>query len=338
MQRVEQIAVQVAEANRLLKQGGVARWRIALVLLDGTAELLMKRACDRLLSDMAWTERHLEIVRQRISEGKKYEELPDWLQDDETPPRLLSSIEDSLKGQFATPEEIEKIESDFNKKVSYLIRNGYMTQSHATALKRLHKYRNEAQHEDTVRQNTVHEAAKIYIYVVCSMMKEFKTNSYSEPMPRDLAALLPAGTTPSFETQSLAADILLADSPVGTPKDLAETLSEHLVWRIEELLDFVDYLELGLPFETNTDTRNRNLKKIQVNWWTPAPRKVLDCRDIERWRRTAKGISRSTDYVKSFEKFASLEMAIEPLEQLVQSAVRALDSSIDLEVDRMRGR
>lgn len=336
MQRVEQIAVQVAESNRLLKEGGVARWRIGLVLLDGTAELLMKRACDGLLHDMEWTERHLKIVQQQISKGQEHEELPDWLLDG-CEPELLSSVEARLTHQYAPPDEIEKIAADFNKKVSYLIRNGYMTQSHATVLKRLHKYRNEAQHEDTVRNDTVLEAAKIYTYVVCSMMKEFEVKSYGGMMPPDLAALLPAGTRPSFDVQSLAADVLLADSPVGTPEDLAETLSEHLVWRIDEMLGFVDYLERGLPFETDTATRNRNLKKAQVNPWDPSPQKVLDCRDIERWRRTAKGISRSTDYVKSFDKFASLEMAIEPLEQLVVDAVRALDSHIEEQVDRRRG-
>lgn len=336
MHQLEQLAVQVSESNRLLDQGGVSRWRISLLLLDNVAELLMKRMCDKLLRDNEGTAQDLKIVRGQIAKGQVHEELPPWL-DDGTPPQLLSDLETELKNQLAAPGEIEKIDGDFNRKVSYLIRNGYMSQPHATVLKRLHQYRNEAQHGDKVRDATVLEAGKIYTYVTCSMMKEFEVSSYNSIMPKDLASLLPSGIQPDFSVQSKVADILLAESPIGTPSALSETLSEHLIERLDEILDQVDYLESGMPFETDTPTRDKNLKMIQVNPWTPAPKKILDCRDIRRWRATAIGIARSTEYVKGFEKFAALEMAIEPLEELVLVAVRALDRHIDEEIDRIRG-
>ncbi|PKV76738.1 hypothetical protein [Nocardia fluminea] len=336
MNRIEQLAIQISESNRLLRQGGVARWRISLILLDNTAELLMKQQCDYLVPSDDWPQAHLKLVQNQIADGHEFESVPDFL-DDGTPPRRLAEIERELRNQIVTPDEAIRITDDFNRKVAYLIKNDILSQSHAVVLKRLHKYRNEAHHEGRVRDATVLQAAKIYTYVACSMLKNFHLRAYTVTMPKDLAALLPAGTHPSSRVPIEVADTLLAESMVGSPEALAATLSEHLQWRLDELIGGIDYLTSGMPFPTSAAIQEETLRSVQENPWTTPPKKVRTLRDINRWRATATTIARATDYIKAFERFALLEIAIEPLEEMIATAVAALDDYIEQEIDRRRG-
>jgi hypothetical protein len=119
MERVERLVVQISESNWLLRQGGVARWRISLMLLDNTAELLLKRECDNKLALNHLRREYLEVVRARIERGET-EEAPAPFDDADEPRRNLVDIEEELERELATDDELSKIERDFGPKVTYL--------------------------------------------------------------------------------------------------------------------------------------------------------------------------------------------------------------------------
>ncbi|MBF6150159.1 hypothetical protein [Nocardia nova] len=336
MHRIEQLAIQIFESNRLLRQGGVARWRISLILLDNTAELLMRHQCDYLVPRDDWPQTYLRLVQKQIADGHEFETVPDFLEDG-SPHRRLTEIEEELRNQIVTPEESVRIADDFNRKVAYLIKNGILSKSYAVVLKRLHKYRNEAHHEGRVRNATILQAAKIYTYVACSMMKNFPLHAYAVTMPKDLAAMLPTDTLSPAEVPIEVANMLLAESTVGSPEALAATLSEHLQWRLGELIRSIDYLASGMPFTTSSAIQEETLRSVQVNPWTNPPKKFRTLRDINRWQATAATIAKATDHIKAFERFALLETTIEPLEEMIATAVASLDDEIEREIDRRRG-
>lgn len=135
MDRVERFVVQVSESNRLLHQGGLARWRISLMLLDNTAELLLKRECDSRLAWNSYRPSSLKRVEEAINRGETEEE-PFPFDDEDEPPRLLADVRAELQRELASPDEVERIEREFGPKVAYLQRNLFLTPSHAAVIKR----------------------------------------------------------------------------------------------------------------------------------------------------------------------------------------------------------
>ena len=78
-----------------------------------------------------------------------------------------------LQGKVVSNTRLKKIERDFNAKCDYLGQRGLLAGPQVRILKKLHKYRNETYHRDVLRPATLASAAKIYIYLVCSMMRNF---------------------------------------------------------------------------------------------------------------------------------------------------------------------
>lgn len=338
MDRIERLVVQVAESNRLLLEGGVSRWRISLILLDNTAELLLKRECDRRLAMRSLNRSYYESVRKALAAGETMEPPTPFDREDDKP-RSLVDVKAELEPQLVSDEELARIESDFLPKVTYLQRNSVFSPSHAAVLKRMHTYRNEVYHDDRVRPATVETAAKIYTYVVCDLMR--RTSGDGMPVmisafTPDLDALYPGRKCHPYEL-NLYADDLLARSPIDTPEKLAETLSEHLVDRLEELdLDLSYVYKRGGNFGVVVDEMLRAYALDEALSGHALARKV-SYSTVRQWKGAARKLASGKDYVKAFEKFAMVETALEDVEVEVRRIVIALDRYIDEEIDRMRG-
>lgn len=339
MDRVERFVVQISESNRLLHQGGLARWRISLLLLDNTAELLLKLECDNRLALNHFRPSLLESIREQIGRGE-ITESPTPFDDDDEEPRLLVDMQAELEREIADDEELRKIDREFLPKVSYLQRNDFFTKSHAAVLKRLHHYRNEIYHEDRIRPDTVEAAAKIYTYVVCDLMKRLTSTgvaiAITAPTP-ELDVMYPDRQRHPYALDGYADD-LLDQSPIDTPQKLAETLSEHLVGRLDELDGDLSYVATrGNNFATVVaeDDLAKTLEQILAT--TPQANKI-HYGTVRQWKGSARNLARSTEYVKAFEKFATTETALEDVEEPVRDVVRALDSHIEDMIDWRRGK
>lgn len=287
MESVERLVVQISESNRLLRQGGVARWRISLMLLDNTAELLLRRECNSKLAVNYLGRQLYEEVRQDMQRGETHEP-PSPRAAPAEPPRKLADIEAELKRQTVTDEKQDEIDGKFVPKVRYLQRNKLFNESHAAVLTRQHRYRNEIYHEDKVRPATVETAAKIYTYVVCDLME--RLTPLSGPIEisaatTELDALYPDELHHSHELSSYARG-LLAQSPIGEPEKLAEALSCHLLDRLDKLdhdLTYVasnggDYGEI-----VDEQTRDGTLKAISPEVRPPRRSNTATFDNGKRW-------------------------------------------------------
>ena len=217
MERLERLVVHVEEAVRLGTMTDEAHLRLGLMLLDSAAELLMHRQCEWLLNEAEMYRRLLGNAQAMYdATGKGAEAIAEYRA------KALSST------------RIKKIEHDFNAKCDYLRERGLLAAPQVRILKKLHKYRNETRHRDELRPATLASAAKIYIYLVCSMMRDFPVYMMvlpwdSEP-PSALAryltddecgsGLLAVGT----ELQARIATRLLNESGVAEPAQLGQAL------------------------------------------------------------------------------------------------------------------
>lgn len=339
MDRVERFVVQVSESNRLLHQGGLARWRISLMLLDNTAELLLKRECDSRLAWNSYRPSSLKRVEEAINRGETEEE-PFPFDDEDEPPRLLADVRAELQRELASPDEVERIEREFGPKVAYLQRNLFLTPSHAAVLKRLHQYRNEIYHEDKIRPDTVQAAAKIYTYVVCDLMKRLTSTgiavSINAPTP-ELDAMYPGRKHHPYTLDEYADD-LLAQSPIDTAAKLAHTLSHHLIARLDELDDLLSFIATeGSNFGKIVSDERLSETLDEVLAMTKSSKKI-NYGTVRMWKGSARNLARSNDYVKAFEKFATTETALEDVEEPVHHVVRVIDQHIEDLIDERRGK
>ena len=145
------------------------------MLLDSAAELLMHRACEPRL-DHAEMERGILRMSEAIYEATG---------------RGANTIAE-LQGKAVSVSRRRKIERDFGAKCNYLHEQGLLAGPQVRVLKKLHTYRNETYHRDQLHPETLASAAKIYIYLVCSMMRDFAVQMmcYGAEVPTGLLRYL----------------------------------------------------------------------------------------------------------------------------------------------------
>jgi hypothetical protein len=160
--RLERLVVHVEEALRLVRQPGEAHQRLALMLLDSAAELLLHRACQG--------ERRFEHVHRQLLELYQAGEAGGRPLDAEEQARKID-----LEGRLPTAKESKQIDRLFDAKAEFLEKRGVLNSAQVRVLRKLHLYRNEVYHRDTLRSGSLHSAVRIYSYLVCTLMRDLRT-------------------------------------------------------------------------------------------------------------------------------------------------------------------
>lgn len=160
--RLEQLVVHIEEALRLAQARDVTRLRLALLLLDSAAELILHRAVDR-ERQLESTERNLlNIYQEIVSAGR------------DLPAEDLARMRE-LEARLPTVSQARRLEKHFDEKAKFLRKRGLLDPAQVRVLRKLHEYRNEAQHNDKIRQCSLHSAVRIYAYLVCTMLRDLPT-------------------------------------------------------------------------------------------------------------------------------------------------------------------
>ena len=319
-----------------------AHVRLGLVLLDSAAELLMHRQCDWLLLQ-AEQDRGLLQTYKAIYDATG---------------RGANTVAE-LQDKVVSNTRLKKIERDFNAKCDFLGERGRLAEPQIRILKKLHKYRNETYHRDELRSATLMSAARIYIYLVCSMMRDFPVfmigYSASDPPPA-LASymtenehgpgLLGVGT----KLQARIAMRLLDESGVAEPAQLGHVLSQHVCDRLtglekaaEESADFLCQQGEDEGWDLEAILR---LVQLDPEEWarvrSSADARTLDTlvhgEQIRQWRAAAQALAEETDDLTAFAAFADLEDVFESVEARVLKLAMDIDSEIQMQFDLARGK
>lgn len=253
---------------------------------------------------------------------------------------------------YLSRQEEAQIKNDFNRLVGHAAENKLFPNSYAPILRRLHRYRNEAYHEDSVRPGTIETAAKIYTWIACDIMKRISPGMVrlggGPDDLRDLRDLYPSIDPSSISGRFLTqyATQLLSDSPVEDTDEFAEILSEHLESRLDELDENLVYVvSRGNLMSANFQSQQDRTKVFQkfidesnsLSGLTGEPPLRFAAKRLNEWRAAADRISDTVNHIAAFERFANIEIALEQVEEVVREAVWAVDSAIEEEIDRRRG-
>lgn len=340
MERLVRLVVHVEEALRVAQDPSDAHQRLALLLLDSAAELMLHRECEALLSWERSDWSHLQALRQQEARMGR---LPPGLKAEQR--RLESKVTSNTRR--------DKIERTIDAKAEFVRDASLLPDAHVRVLRKLHAYRNEAYHRDLLRPATLATSVQIYGYIVCTMMRDLPVHgvvhAWEAPIPRALARYIGDDVGELLEAQRRIANELLATLGLGQAHEVTTLLSEHLLDRLAGIEEGLEYAAEYLA-EIHNDRAwdvDAVLHQIQINdvytaaFGMPAQVKAesvpVKLETLASVRRQAEALRMETDAVAAFSQFADVEDAFEAVEIGVISAVQGIDEAIDLEIRRSRG-
>jgi hypothetical protein len=340
VESLERLVVHVEEAVRLATMADESHLRLGLMLLDSAAELMMYRECERRLQMDAISPHTLHEIEQYCqATGDGAEALPRL--------RQMAAAQASQR---------KRVSRDFSAKCDYLLELGLLPGPHARVLKKLHRYRNETYHRDHVRRATLESAARIYIYLVCTMMKVFTGHimSYPPEPPVGLIKYLPPGVRGLdllhgkwWGLQPQIASQLLTESGITRTSQLGTLLAQHVAARIDGIESLADHAafyfcspgtDLGWDLEAVLGLAQLaprpDLAHLPSSDQARTAAVPVSPAQLARWRADAEALASQPDDLTAFAAFADLEDAFEPVEALM----RDLAGDIEWQVETARAR
>jgi hypothetical protein len=325
--------IELAKANIL--RADTLNCRLALILLDNAAELLMGR-----------------VLREEFA-------FADYFY----PPGRERRLDDELKPPYS-PEEREAALWEFEPKLRLLGHHlKKITAEERAILKICHRLRNETFHAGTLRHRILAQTTVLLFQTVVVLSTRFPVGPFVLPGGRPARA--DADFLARFEVGD-AADLAFDQGRERVARKLlegitldgrafAEMLTEDLVSRIDEhilgglhtLNDGRDAdIDRNLQYGQFWQEQGIALAKAGVRLpeldhaferWQAAGNAKYTLHKIEKWRQHTQLISRRDKPSKALEEWYALDQKIQPLEEGIGKAVVEYEDRINAEIhDRRR--
>lgn len=330
MKNVRLIFEQIEVAKQHLSRRSILDYRLALVLLDNVAELLLYRSLEL---RFAWDEQL----------------TPKW-----EPARSQWLAGPGLRRY--TDEERSQCEEEFEPKLRFCHRVDEITDDERVVLSVAHKLRNEAFHRGTLRENILAEVVQVLFVTVVGLAERFPVRAFVIPYSKDgpdagfLArfGLHSAMDIANDAGRKTCADYLRAGIEVDHVA-VAEILSADLAERLDATVGSLYEMS-----DANTDAEiDRNIQYTQF-WrdegtelakqgvrepdlevayirWQSAGRAKYTLNRLNRWRRQAEAIARGPNAARALSHYWGIEKRFKPFEADVSEALFEYEERLDAE-------
>lgn len=333
MERLRLLYEQIEEAKRLMLSATLTHLRLALILLDNAAELIMHRE-----------------LSYRFAEDDYYARLSE------------------LPEPKYSPEERRKAEQEFKPMVKLLRHKlGVISEEQATVLCVCHEMRRDAFHRGEMNPTILRPVTELLFLIVCELAKAFPVHSYT------IAGGVPSGENADFMArfQLDRPDTLGVEKTkesiyrkliqgIAFDASLRQTLSEDLQERIAAIIDGLAYLNDSISDRASLDHNLRYtqfwrergaeiMKKaheegrapkddldVAYREWSTNPGPTYTMDKIEHWQRQASAIARAKHPADALARYIGIERLITPLEEDVSNAVSDFDEHINMLVKANR--
>ena len=330
MDRLYRTVVQLEESKRLIEQADVAHLRLALILLDNAVEVMMHR-----------------VIEHELEYSKMYARMLENF-----PSGPLDPKGEELRREMSThvvpPKRQREIHRVFGEKIKFLSEDrAKIPHPSARALKHLHDYRNETQHQDQVRSESIKPATLVYFDIASDFLVRMHPGTTVWRSGQNYDWLKKYGIQQRFsqETPAHIAEGLRA----GLPLDIAgirAALAAHLKDRIDAMENQLVFVEECLPSDLRAETP---LKVIQFWHKHPIPPNASlaevhafvaphGADAFTKWRNATDALNAVADKLEMFDRFATIEDEFEPLEKMIDDTVSDIDRQIQHEIDVARGK
>jgi len=328
MERLRRTVVQLEEAKRFILDGEVARLRLAVILLDNAVEVMLHR---RVGDDIGRANMYARMLQS----------FPDGPLD-----KKGEVLRQEIAAEIIPPARQKKIARYFGEKLAILSESGQLPSPMARALRHLHDYRNELQHHDHVRPESILPATLILFDVAVDLMVMLVPGSTSLGNDDDLRWLQDYGIMEPFpigrdDLREIVAAKLRDGLPLN-PDRVRDALIAHLGTR----LDVMESNLAELPIEARDPQKLAHMLRHLRRWEQglpddpPTGTEIAPFNELgsfSRWRTDTAGLSAIEDKLELFDRFATLEDELEPLETALQDIVDAISAAGELAADIERG-
>jgi hypothetical protein len=333
LERLEMMAVQLDEASTFLSRKTISHARLAFILLDNAAEVIMRRGIEVHLGGNTLMERVLNQWKEILEEDPSNAHARQ--QHDEVASEVVPR---------ATRKELAR---SFDAKVGFLRQRGDIPETDSRILSKLHRYRNELYHRDRVRPETVQSACLLYFDLTCTLFERVRQSglgivTFHMETPPALRKFNPGHATKGYPSQGQIAAALRSGLGIDDAS-LKDALVRHITCRLDDLDAAISRSERALhgvvmKIAPSGPWRQATIKIAQ--WEKEDPPGSFDEllatqvrygeADLGAWRRHLADLHEITGRLDLFAAFADLEDAFEPFEHMVTD----LDVRIRLEEQR----
>lgn len=330
MQQLTFVLYEMDGALRYIEGGRLEQLRLALLLLDNAAELQIGR---------------------RVRQERQSEDLVERVRDRTLALRAARGVKatDPARRAPLSAAEKRRIERTFDAKLAYLAeRHGILDPRLAKVLSYVHRYRNEAYHEGRVRRETIRTAALILFEANCQLLLTvFRVVVHSSADDYSWLAerfgIEPPGALLGSNLQPLVDD--LRSRALSTLDSVVETLSDHLQSRVDDLREALDFITENAHLEDPSDglkfAQIDSSEPFDIRRWPEILEHVAaqwSVNDIDQLESDIESVGTATERLEAFAAFSQLEERLELIEEPVHRTAGEIDTAIQLEVDRMRGK
>jgi hypothetical protein len=332
MERIRLLYEQIEEAKRLMLSGTLTSLRLALILLDNVAELIMHRE-----------------LSYRFAQDDYYA-------------RLTAPSERKYSN-----EERRKAEREFRPMVKLLQKLAMISEKQATVLCVCHEMRRDAFHRGEMNPTILRPVTELLFQIVCELANTFPMHSYSiagglpDRENADFMARFGLDRPDTLGDEKTKESIYrkLIEG-IAFDFHLSQTLSDDLQERITGIVDGLAYLN---DSNSDRDALDHNLRYTQF-WrergaevmkkaheqgrapkddldvayreWSENPGAHYTMAKIERWERQASAVGHAKHPADALAKYIGIERLIAPLEEDVSEAVFEFDEHINMLVKANR--
>jgi hypothetical protein len=329
MDKVAQVVDQIEESKRLIQIGKLSDLRMALILLDNVAEVLMHRRAE---SEIAWSD-HWEYDLKRM-ESWQHAQDPHFLE-----------YKTEVAGRVISSPHKREIRQTFEAKPKFLSEDRHEIEEFlARTIGIIHRYRNKAYHRDNVRKETLRTIVLLLFELVCDLVVALPPDHLRIDPSEDRERLekqygISAHEFTQKATLVKVLPVLKGALPLSL-SDLRDDLADHLDLRIAELHDGVMIISEGVARQISSleaveaakswyshvrqdqySTRERARREAAVS--------VFEPRSCGRWKAKLPDLRRLDDKRHLFAVFADNEEEIEPVEDAVFGVVANIDYEIN---------
>lgn len=327
MERLRRTVVQLEEAKRFILDGEVARLRLAIILLDNAVEVLLHRSSSETLQSANMNARML----QRFPEGPL--------------DTNGAALRQEIAAKTIPQARQKKVARFFGEKLTLLTEGGELPAATAGALRHLHDYRNELQHHDHVRPESVRPAALILFDIALDLMVTLAPGSMSFGSNDNINWLKDYGMEPiPFGREDLR-EVIAEQLRHGLPLD-TDGVRAALIAHLGTRLDVMDANNTQLAWYGLSPTDLAGMLQHHRRWEQGLPDPAPSPADITpfdklgslaRWRSGVAELTDIGDKLELFDRFGRLEDELEPLERGLQEVVDAIEAAGEVASDVARG-
>lgn len=325
MENIWNIVDQLEEAKKLISLGKTSSLRMALLLLDNTAEILMHRE----VMDLFF----YEEFYKRLDKYAKTT-LPD---------NAYKQWRQTEKIRFIETKRMQQIDKSFDAKIKYLSENNdRIKKPLAKALNFIHRYRNEAYHREHIRKEILRPIVILFFEFVCDLFVDLWSGSYSFKSTdnwHEYFVKYKISEDHSFQESDLELiSNKLKEGAIIDFQSLKTSLKTNLKNRFADALENIKFLKgerigskINLPIDELKFIKNNNI--IFEDRIDKELKEIVQEFNFHDWVKRINELDIYVDKCSLFNVYASIEKEFEAIEYKIQYLADKLDSWIQLQID-----